>query len=297
MKKLILSFIAIFLFNDTVFTWGFFSHYKINRMAVYTLPESMNTFYLNHIHLLEDKAVNADKRKFTVKDEAPRHFIDIDAYSVDSPFVVMPKKWDDAVAKYSEDTLIKYGILPWHINKQYHILVKALKEHKIERSINLLSDLGHYVADAHVPLHTTLNYDGQLSNQKGIHAFWESRLPELFAENYDFYLPKVSYQDDILSYVWSILESSYSAKDSVLAFEAKLNKNYSSDLKFSIEQKGQGDKKVYSEDYSKAYHIMLDGMVERQMRKSILAIGCIWYSAWVDAGQPNMDEWQYQEND
>ena len=42
---------------------------------------------------------------------------------------------------------------------------------------------------------------------------------------------------------------------------------------------------------------MLDGMVERQMRKSILAIGCIWYSAWIDAGQPNMDEWQSQEND
>ena len=155
----------------------------------------------------------------------------------------MPKKWDDAVAKYSEDTLIKYGILPWHINKQYYVLVKALKEHKIERSINLLSDLGHYVADAHVPLHTTLNYDGQLSNQKGIHAFWESRLPELFAENYDFYLPKVSYQDDILSYVWSIVESSYSAKDSVLAFEAELNAKFSSDLKYSIEEKGQGDKK------------------------------------------------------
>ena len=152
----------------------------------------------------------------------------------------MPKKWDDAVAKYSEDTLIKYSILPWHINKQYHILVTALKEHKIERSINLLSDLGHYVADTHVSLNTTLNYDGQLSNQKVIHAFWESRLPELFAENYDFYLPKVSYQEDILNYVWSIVESSYLAKDSVLAFEAKLNKSYSIDLKFSIERKGQG---------------------------------------------------------
>ena len=108
MKKLILSFIAIFLFNDAVLSWGFFSHYKINKTAVYTLPESMNIFFLNHIQLLEDKAVNADKWKFTVKDEVPRHFIDINAYCVDSPFVVMPKKWEDAVVKYSEDTLIKY---------------------------------------------------------------------------------------------------------------------------------------------------------------------------------------------
>ena len=260
-------------------------------MAVYTLPESMNTFFLNHIHLLEDKAVNADKRKFTIKGEAPRHFIDIDAYSVDSPFAVMPQQWDEAVAKFSEDTLIKYGILPWHINKQYSVLVESLKEHNIERSLNLLSDLGHYIADAHVPLHTTLNYDGQLTDQKGIHAFWESRLPELFVDNYDFFLPKVKYQENMLTYIWSIIENSYSAKDSVLLFQAQLNSEFSSDKKYSFEEKGQGDKKVYSKDYSLAYHYMLDNMVERQMRSSILAIGSVWYSAWIDAGQPDMSEW------
>lgn len=295
MKKVLLSFIVFFLVNDTVYTWGFFAHHKINKMAVYTLPESMNTFFLNHIKHLEDKAVNADKRKFTIKGEAPRHFIDIDAYSVDSPFAVMPQKWDDAVIKFSEDTLIKYGILTWHINKQYYVLVKSLREHNIERSINLLSDLGHYIADAHVPLHTTLNYDGQLTNQKGIHAFWESRLPELFADNYDFFLPKVSYQENMLSYVWSIIENSYAAKDSVLLFEAKLNQQFASDSKYSIEEKGQGDKKAYSVEYSEAYHKMLDNMVERQMRSSILAIGCVWYSAWIDAGQPNMDEWSHKD--
>ena len=291
MKKVILCFIVFLLVNDTVYTWGFFAHYKINKMAVYTLPESMNTFFLNHIQLLEDKAVNADKRKFTIKGEAPRHFIDIDAYSVDSPFAVMPQQWDEAVAKFSEDTLIKYGILPWHINKQYYVLVESLKEHNIERSINLLSDLGHYIADAHVPLHTTLNYDGQLTDQKGIHAFWESRLPELFVDNYDFFLPKVKYQENILTYIWSIIENSYSAKDSVLLFEAQLNSEFSSDKKYSFEEKGQGDKKVYSKDYSLAYHYMLDNMVERQMRSSILAIGSVWYSAWIDAGQPDMSEW------
>jgi hypothetical protein len=296
MKKALLSLILIFLLNESVFTWGFFAHYKINKMAVFTLPESMNTFFLNHIQLLEDKAVNADKRKFTVKAEAPRHYIDIDAYSVDSPFAVVPRKWNDAVEKFSEDTLIKYGILPWHIQSQYFKLVNSLKEHNIERSINLLSDLGHYIADAHVPLHTTLNYDGQLSNQKGIHAFWESRLPELFAHNYDFFLPKVTYQEDMLSYVWAIIENSHSAKDSVLYFEEQLNAKFSSDTKYSIEEKGRKDKKVYSEDYSKAYHDMLDNMVERQMRSSILAIGTVWYSAWVDAGQPDMDEWSYKED-
>ena len=34
---------------------------------------------------------------------------------------------------------------------------------------------------------------------------------------------------------------------------------------------------------------MLSGMVERRMRKSIISIGNLWYSAWVDAGQPILD--------
>ena len=80
----------------------------------------MNAFYINNIDLLEQKAVDADKRRYAVKKEAPRHYIDIDYYSVDSPFVVMPRYKKDAIEKFSLDTLEKYGVLPWHINHCYH---------------------------------------------------------------------------------------------------------------------------------------------------------------------------------
>ena len=130
-----------------------------------------------------------------------------------------------------------------------------------------------------------------MTNQDGIHSFWESRLPELFADNYDYILPKVTYIDDILEFSWSIIENSHNAKDSVLLFEAELNERFSSDEKYSFEEKGSGSSKVYSLAYSTAYHKMLDGMVERQMRFSIVSIGSVWYSAWIDAGQPNMDDW------
>jgi hypothetical protein len=47
--------------------------------------------------------------------------------------------------------------------------------------------LGHYIGDAHVPLHTTSNYNGQKTNQHGIHGLWESRIPEqLFDERVTF---------------------------------------------------------------------------------------------------------------
>ena len=72
-KKVVLLILIFFLGHHTIYTWGFFAHYKINKMAVFTLPEEMNAFFLKHIQLLEDNAVNADKRRHRVVNEAPRH--------------------------------------------------------------------------------------------------------------------------------------------------------------------------------------------------------------------------------
>ena len=151
---------------------------------------------------------------------------------------------------------------------------------------------GPYVSDAHVPLHTTINYNGQLTNQHGIHSFWESRLPELFSESYNFLLPTVVYVDTILSLAWATIENSYHAKDSVLLLESQLSEQFSSDKKYSFEERGQGSAKMYSVEYSKAYHELLNGMVERQMRSSIHTVASVWYTAWIDSGQPDMSQWQ-----
>jgi hypothetical protein len=46
--------------------------------------------------------------------------------------------------------------------------------------------------------------------------------------------------------------------------------------------------KVYSRLYAKEYHRILRGMVEQQMRASIKMTADYWYTAWVDAGQPDL---------
>lgn len=293
MKKFLATLALLLFIQPYVFTWGFFAHKRINKMAVYALPEQMGGFFLENIDYLSEHAVDADKRRYSDEEEAPRHYIDIDHYSIDSPFVVMPQYWKDAVGKFSEDTLRTYGILPWHIQLTYYRLVGAMEEHDVEKVLYLAADLGHYIADAHVPLHTTENYNGQFTGQKGIHAFWESRLPELFAEDYDYFVGAVSYQESILKTSWKSIERSYAAKDSVLLFEKRLNEQFESDQKYSYEKKS--GKKVYSKEYSIAYHESLNGMVERQLRHAIHTLSCAWYSAWIDAGQPNMDDWVVSE--
>tara|TARA_B100000768_G_scaffold79855_1_gene75935 strand:- start:324 stop:515 length:192 start_codon:yes stop_codon:yes gene_type:complete len=41
---------------------------------------------------------------------------------------------------------------------------------------------------------------------------------------------------------------------------------------------------------------MLNGMIERRLRLSVTKVGDLWFSAWVDAGQPVLDGMQKSEN-
>lgn len=268
--------------------WGFFAHQRINRLAVFTLPPEMLGFYKNHIDYITEASVNPDRRRFFSADEAPRHYLDLDHYG-DSALYTMPRFWKDAVSQYSEDTLKAYGILPWHIYSMYFQLRDAFTVKDPEKILRLSAELGHYLADAHVPLHTTENYNGQLTGQEGIHAFWESRLPELFSDNYDFFIGKAEYLPSPQQAAWRAIESAHHAVDSVLLEERKLAAEFG-EKKFSFETKGKQTLKVYSLEYSKAYHQILDGMVEKQMRGSIKMIGSFWYTAWVDAGQPDIEK-------
>jgi hypothetical protein len=169
-------------------------------------------------------------------------------------------------------------------------LTKAFEEGNFDRILRLSAELGHYVADAHVPLHTTENYNGQMTDQKGIHGFWESRLPELFSDNYDFMVGRAQYIDKPLDYAWKTVIASHAAKDSVLLFEAELNAEWPSDRKYSMENRGQVLMKVYSQEYAEEYHNRMNGMVERRMRAAIHGIGSLWYTCWVNAGQPDLSK-------
>lgn len=283
--------VVIFLLvpKESAKSWGFYGHKRINRMAVFTLPPEMVTFYKKHIEFITNHAVDPDKRRYGVEGEAPRHYIDIDHYG-EHAFDSVPKFWKQAVAKYSEDTLMAYGIVPWQIEKHYYKLMNAFKDENLDRILHYSADLGHYIADAHVPLHTTENYNGQLTGQRGIHGFWESRIPELKAEDYDYFVGRAKYVDSPIKQAWKIVYASHMAVDSVLKFEAMLNKDFPQDQKYAYENRGTLMTKVYSAEYTNRYDMMIKGQVERRMRESIMMVGSLWYTAWVDAGKPNLDK-------
>src|SRR5436190_3792836 len=246
--------------------WGFFGHQKINRLAVFTLPPDMIRFYKKNMEYLVETSTHPDSRRYAVAGEAPRHFIDLDMYG-DSALAILPKYWKGAVEKYGEDSLNAHGIVPWHIVRMYHQLKQAFLVNDPDRILRYSAELGHYVGDAHVPLHTTRNYNGQLTGQRGIHAFWESRLPELFFDTYDFYVGKATHVEDPQAAAWQAVAGSSILVDSVLNIERQLSIEFPG--KFNYETKGKQTIKVYSIAFSRMYHQRLSGMVERRLRASI----------------------------
>jgi hypothetical protein len=293
MKRFLKIFFVFLLITQSAIAtkpaWGFWAHQRINRLAVFTLPPEMLLFYKKHIAIITDNAVNPDKRRYAVDGEAARHYIDIDVYP-DSVAKRLPIFWNDAVKIYSEDSLSKHGIVPWAIQQYKFRLTEAFRAKNIQQILRLSADLGHYIADANVPLHTTRNYNGQLTGQEGIHAFWESRLPELYADEYDFFVGPATYEPKVGVRAWQTVWQAHAALDSVLKFEKQISAKYNESQKYVIEERGTSLVKMYSREFADKYHQLLAKQVERQMRASIKMIGDLWLTSWIDAGQPDLEK-------
>lgn len=290
-------FVLVFsiIYTSNAFGWGVWGHNHINRGAVLALPKEMGMFFYNHIDYLTMESTIPDVRKYTMNDksEFPRHYIQLENYGYESRDM-MPRTLEQVIAKYGKDSADKWGILPWHIQDMMVKLTKAMKnKHKAE-ILFLAADLGHYIGDGHMPLHTTENSDGQLTGQKGIHAFWEIQLPELFGKNYNFYVTNIRYIKNVEKAAWDLVDSTYALSFPMLAIEKKLKNDNPEDKQYEMvggkPLKTEFGSVVHTYAYSHVYHELLNGMVEKQMRGAIELTACLWYTAWVNAGKPDLSD-------
>lgn len=291
---LLLTVLFITTAFDKSFSFGFFSHRKINRMAVYALPPEMFSFYKKHIEYITEHAIDPDKRSRVVEGEDKKHYIDIEDYnelSIDS----IPMLWKDAITKYNEDTLQKYGINPWWVNKMTYSLTQAFKDEDLDKILYYSANIGHYIADACTPLHTTKWYDGKTFEQKGIHAFWETRIPELGADKYNYMLGRAEYIEKPYKFFWQLIKESHFAVDTIYKIDSILHQVFPEDKKYVYEERGYLMKKQFSIEYTNEFDIFSKNMVERRIKTAVIATAGVWFTAWVNAGQPNLSQLEDKE--
>jgi hypothetical protein len=298
MKKKPYLFTLIILFitcNSTLlFAWGFWAHQRINRAAIFALPDSMRVFFYNHIDFITEEAQMPDVRIYAInyKEEANRHYIDLEMLH-NTSYEKMPGTLAEAKAKFGDSLLQKSGLLPWYIDDIMTKLTKAFHDKNKPYILLQAGDLAHYIGDAHMPLHTTVNHDGQLTGQKGIHSFWEAQLPESFGGSYNFYTGGAVYINDTRKEIWRIMKDSHRLVDTLLLAEKALQQQFPADQMYEKDAAGNIFKNKYGQTkhslaYAKKYHEMLNGMVEHQMKLSIAAVANFWYTAWVNGGKPDL---------
>jgi hypothetical protein len=279
----------IFFFGN----WGFLVHRTIHQLAVYELPKPMRPFFFTSMKSLVENSPRPDQRRSKDSTEASKHFIDLEAYyDFKAPATYpIPYTWEEAVKRYSTDTLLKYGYLPFVIVSMKEKLTTAFRSGNKDSILFYATDLGHYIGDANVPLHTSLNYDGQLTNQNGIHALWESVVPELVLDQYNLYSRhRATYIADPAKTVWECIMHSHLLVADMLKKEKEATIGFTDSTKYRMQMRRGREVRYYTSDFAKAYGKLLGNSINEQLIRSADMIADFWYTAWVDAGKPDLSE-------
>ena len=267
-------------------SWGFLVHRTIHQIAIYSLPEPLQSFMHKEMNNLVANSTRPDIRRNTDKTEATKHFIDLEAYGPNAANN-MPINWSNAIKKYNQDTLLKYGYVPYVIVDQLEKLTNAFRSKNKDSILFYAADLGHYIGDAHVPLHTTLNYDGQLTGQKGLHSLWESFVPELRIDQYQLYnAHKATYIKNPSEAIWIDIRVAAGLVPELLAIEKEVSIQFKPETKYKTQMRYGRETKVYTKEFAEAYANGLGPTVNKQLIASANMIADFWYTAWVNAGKP-----------
>jgi len=238
---------------------------------------------------LVDSSIRPDTRRSRDSAEAPRHFIDLEAFG-DSAAWKMPPTWDEAVRIYTKDSLVKYGFVPYHIITMKNKLTEAFRSRNVDSILFYSADLAHYIGDANVPLHTSLNHDGQLTNQRGLHSLWESAVPELELEHYNLHSNHdAQYLSNPEQAVWDCIRRAHTLLPVVFGKETEATKGFTDSTKFRMQTRRGRQVRTYTPAFVKAYSDQLGTTVNDQLLHSVNMIADFWYTAWMDAGKPDLD--------
>ena len=258
--------------------WGGGGHRLILDRAVQLLPPELRAaFDADRTALLEHASDPDLWRVAGFEEEAPRHFLDMDAYGP-PPFSALPRELGAALEKYGPETVTENGLLPWRAAEMRGRLLRAFEAHKSGQrygygnAIYLTAVLAHYVADAYQPFHAVLNYDGQLTNQSGLHARFEDDLPTRFAARLTYSPAAPKPILDTRDTVFDALASGATLVEGLLAADRRA-------------AEGRAE---YDDGYYEAFFAAAQPVLERRTSEAITTVAGVILGAWEQAGRPDL---------
>jgi hypothetical protein len=264
-KFIFLPVFAIILF----YGWGVSGHKIINRKIVLSFPVSMNPF-LYWRDSLAAHGSDADYRKSADPNESPRHYIDIDNYPEFLTTGRIPQTLDSLIMLHGYTFVIDNGILPFAIIATVDSVKNYFLSHNWQMAMLKAADLGHYTGDGHNPLHITRNYNGQFTNQYGIHTRYETTMINRDSANIIYGGDSIEYINNINQFVFDFIYRNYPYVDSVLRADS---------IAYSVAG-------YYNNTYYQFLWNLAGNFSTLLFKNSSNFTASLIYTAWVNAGSP-----------
>jgi hypothetical protein len=262
--------------------WGMDVHRWITRRAIDGLPPPIRPFFQARRDFISEHSADPDLwrvvgLKGDLGEEDPNHFLDLDGLDEPAPFTGVPRDYDTFVARYGAERAAKMGRLPWRVEDFYSRLVATFRDiargsapYAADNARYLVAVLAHYVEDACVPFHGTLNYDGQLTGQRGIHSRFES---ELVLRNLSSWKPAAVVVRPVPSVRDFVFETLIESQSLVAgALEA--------------DRRAAAAHPRYDDAYYAAFLAGARPIAERRLGDAASAVASVVTSAWNEAGRP-----------
>jgi len=246
------------------------------------MPEPVRAFFLAHQSALAEHSIDPDLWRKEDKAEGPRHFLDMDYEAFGKyPFTELPRDFDAAIAKFGKETFDKVGYLPWQVDDFMTRVVEAMRSGDATTMIPLLGAYAHYIEDAHMPLHAVVNYDGQLTNQKGIHGRWEWNLVERNKSTLEAAVladpTRVRVVESPRDLTFEVLLDSYAHHFALLNADRRAAQGIEEPLETS-------------DTYFARLWELSGDLCIRQMSEAATQVASLWLTAWERAGRPALPE-------
>ncbi len=277
--------VALLAVPVTTRAWGFEVHRLVNARAASTLPEPLRELFSGNTAFLRAHSIDPDLLKALRQDEERNHFLELDAFD-DLASGLAPRSEREHLKRHGP-AAVERGRLPWRVGEVHDELVAAFRARDVERVLERAAVLGHYVADAHVPLHAIVNHDGQLSAQEGVHARWEVDLFARFERQIE---PAVTpgavepVRDPVLATFAALRESLSRAPEVLEADRAAAGER-------DLVETARDDR--YDDGYYSRFYEREGERFAARLATTAEAVGTLWLSAWHKAGRPRLD-WSFR---
>jgi hypothetical protein len=256
--------------------WGTAAHRHIMARAIDLLPAELKPFFLQHKDEVVMRVVDPDLFRVLGWEEDPNHFVNFGAKELgEYPFKDLPREYGAAIEKFGLATLRRNGLLPWRQQEEFGNLRRAFEgftreTYGVGNAVLFAAVMSHYIQDAHQPLHASVNYDGQMTGNTGIHARFETALFERFQSRLTIRpappAPILNSRDA----AFDALLSSYKLVDSIL----------------KADDAARQGKETYDDEYFERLFTTVRPIVEQRLGEAITATAGLIMGAWEQAGRP-----------